>query len=221
MNANSSDKSSNKPSKGGWLFFLAGLVGALIVGWVVFPMALYSKQQQPMNFNHALHMDPERVFGIEGDTQAERCQHCHSFREDGSFVGIPKLANCMECHDDPNSPLGESPEEEHFLAEYVATGKEVPWLVYSRQPDCVYFDHLSHVKVAALDCKICHGPFGESSKTPVYEKNRISGYSRNIWGKNISGIKRNTWDSMKMDDCANCHTEMGQGQNNACFVCHK
>jgi cytochrome c553 len=26
---------------------------------------------------------------------------------------------------------------------------------------------------------------------------------------------------MKMDDCARCHTEKGQEQNNACFVCHK
>jgi hypothetical protein len=26
---------------------------------------------------------------------------------------------------------------------------------------------------------------------------------------------------MKMDDCADCHTEAGVEENNACFVCHK
>lgn len=217
MNANSSDKSS----KGGPLFFLAGLIGALIVGWVFFPMALYSKQEQPINFNHALHLNPEKVFGIEGETQAERCQACHAFQKDGTYSGIPKLSKCTECHDDPESPLGDSPEEKRFLTEYVAKGKEVPWKIYSRQPDCVYFDHASHVKMAGIECKTCHGPFAENTTLPPYEENRLTGYSRNIWGKSIAGIKKNSWDKMKMDDCANCHAEMGQEQNNACFVCHK
>jgi hypothetical protein len=26
---------------------------------------------------------------------------------------------------------------------------------------------------------------------------------------------------MKMDDCAECHTENDLEENNACFVCHK
>jgi hypothetical protein len=26
---------------------------------------------------------------------------------------------------------------------------------------------------------------------------------------------------MKMDDCAECHTETGHEEHNACFVCHK
>jgi uncharacterized paraquat-inducible protein A len=42
-----------------------------------------------------------------------------------------------------------------------------------------------------------------------------------IWGRNIAGYKKNTWDRMKMDDCADCHTQKGKENNNACFVCHK
>lgn len=203
----------------GTVFFFAGFVGALIIGWIIFPMVLYSSQQQPMNFNHALHLDPN--IGIEGDTEAEMCQYCHEFREDGTFTGIPELARCMECHDDPESSLGETEEENKFLTEYVANEKEIPWLVYSRQPDCVYFSHIAHVKMGEIECSTCHGPHGKSERLPLYKENRLTGYSINIWGKNISGYAKNTWDRMKMDDCAECHSEKGHEENNACFVCHK
>jgi hypothetical protein len=202
----------------GWIFFLAGLIPALIVGWILFPMALYSKQPQPVNFSHLAHMNPDV---IEGDTQLEQCLYCHGFRDDGTFTGIPGLEKCMECHDDPESPLGEDPEEAKFLAQYVAEEQEIPWLSYYNQPDCVYFSHIAHVKMGNQDCGICHGDHGRSHELPVYEENRLTGYSRNIWGRNIAGYKVNTWDRMKMDDCAACHTEKGHPENNACFVCHK
>jgi len=211
----------NSPDKrGGWLFFLAGLIGALIIGWVIFPMVLYSKQEQPLNFNHVLHLNPD--IGIEGDTQQEQCLFCHAFRDDGTFTGIPKNATCTMCHDDPEFPLGKSEDEKKFLA-YLAEDEEVPWLVYSKQPDCVYFSHIAHVNMGKLECKTCHGDFANNKTLPVYEENRLTGYSRNIWGKHISGIYLNQkpWDRMKMDDCAECHTNSGQEQNNACFVCHK
>jgi len=126
----------------GVAFFLIGFIGSLIVGWIIFPMALYSSQPQPMNFNHALHLDPEKVDGIEGDTETEKCLSCHQFREDGTFTGIPKLEKCMECHDDPESPIGETPEEKEFLTKYVAVEKEIPWLSYYRQPGlCLFFPY--------------------------------------------------------------------------------
>lgn len=213
--------SSEKSSKGGWVFFTAGLVFALILGWVIYPMVLYSKQQQPINFNHALHLNPEKVDGIEGETEREKCLSCHEFREDGTFVGIPRLEKCMECHDDPDSPLGETRQEEEFLTNYVADEKEVGWYSYYRQPDCVFFSHIAHVEMAELDCGTCHGDHGNTEVLPPYRANRLTGYSINIWGKRISGYKKNTWDRMKMDDCAECHTKRGHEDNNACFVCHK
>jgi hypothetical protein len=213
--------SSNKTLNGGWIFFLAGLIPALILGWVIYPMVLYSKQSQPINFNHALHLNPEKVDGIEGDTETEKCLYCHEFREDGTFAGIPRLQKCAECHDDPETPLGETREEMEFLTKYVASEKEIPWLSYYRQPDCVYFSHIAHVEMGELDCQVCHGDHGNTEKLSAYRANRLTGYSINIWGKRISGYKTNTWDRMKMDDCAECHTNNGREENNACFVCHK
>lgn len=196
------------------LFFIVGLASSMLLGWVVFPKMLYSQKNQPFNFNHALHM--EEV--------SEGCESCHYFREDGSFAGVPKLEQCIECHEET---LGESEDEATFVEQYVNNDREVPWLIYSRQPDCVFFSHAAHVKSAKMDCVTCHGHIGESESLRPYEENRITGYSRDIWGKNIAGFKKHTWDRMKMDDCADCHKEAGvhessvQTQKDACFVCHK
>jgi hypothetical protein len=195
------------------LFFIIGLVASLVLGWVIFPQLLYSKKKQPVDFNHALH----------NELVEESCESCHFFREDGTYHGVPTLAQCIDCHEEVN---GEDPEEEKFVTQYVAKGREVPWLVYARQPDCVFFSHIAHVKMGQMDCVTCHGHIGESESLKVYEANRITGYSRDIWGKNIAGIKWNSWDRMKMDDCADCHKKnnvnLGSVQTGrgGCFVCH-
>jgi hypothetical protein len=178
-----------------FLFFIFGLAASLIVGWVIFPKLLYSRKKQPINYNHVLHLEE-----VE-----DSCDSCHFFREDGSFSGVPRLVLCVDCHEEVQ---GETPDEAKFVEEYMAKGIEVPWLVYSRQPDHVFFSHAAHVKLVEIDCAECHGSISESEKSRVYEVNRITGYSRDIWGKNIAGFKRNTWDRMKMDDCADCHAKM-------------
>lgn len=195
------------------LFFILGLAASMIVGWIVFPKVLYSQKKQPIEFNHALH----------NELVEDGCESCHFFREDGSYHGVPKLDQCIECHEEVN---GEDPEEARFVNEFVANNREVPWLIYSRQPQNVFFSHVAHVKMGEMDCVTCHGHIGESESLPIYKQNRISGYSIDIWGRNISGIKRNSWDRMKMDDCAECHRREGVNQNSVqtlrggCFVCH-
>jgi hypothetical protein len=196
------------------LFFILGLVASLVLGWVVFPQLLYSSKEQPIQFNHALHND-------EVD---EECESCHFFREDGTYSGVPKLEQCIDCHEEVQ---GEDPEEEKFVTQYVEKDREVPWLIYSRQPDHVFFSHVAHVKMGKMDCVTCHGHIGESESLKVYQANRITGISRDLWGKNIAGFKKNTWDRMKMDDCSECHVRENVNQNSVqtlkggCFVCHK
>jgi len=210
------DKPKAASDGGGFpfLFFIVGLAASLIVGWVVFPKLLYSKKEQPFDFNHALHVEDQ---GMD-------CESCHYFREDGSYAGIPKLAQCRDCHEDVQ---GETEDEAIFVNEYVLKDREVPWLVYSKQPPCVFFSHAAHVKSGGMECSTCHGPVGESTGLKPYEENRITGYSRDIWGKNIAGFKKHTWDRMKMDDCSECHVRLGVNQTSvqtgkgACFVCHK
>ncbi len=196
------------------LFFILGLAASLVLGWVIFPQLLYSQRRQPVEFNHALHNE-------EVD---EECESCHFFREDGTYSGLAKLAQCIDCHEEVQ---GEDPAEEKYVKQYVAKGREVTWLVYSRQPDHVFFSHVAHVKMGKMDCVTCHGNIGESESLKVYQANRITGISRDIWGKNIAGFKKNTWDRMKMDDCSECHQRENFNQNSVqtlkggCFVCHK
>ncbi|MGD9078300.1 MAG: cytochrome c3 family protein [Desulfobacterales bacterium] len=195
------------------LFFIFGLIASLIVGWVIFPKLLYSQKRQPVDFNHALHNEE-----VENG-----CESCHFLRDDGTYHGVPTLAECIDCHEEVN---GEDPEEAKFVNEFVAKGREVPWLIYSRQPQNVFFSHAAHLKMGQMDCVTCHGHIGESESLRVYQENRISGYSIDIWGKNIAGIKRNSWDRMKMNDCSNCHVRENVNQNSVqtlkggCFVCH-
>ena len=217
-NAVAETPGAHEPSEGSGgtiiLFFFIGLVASLVLGWVIYPSLLYSKKNQPVEFNHALH-------AAEVDNG---CQSCHFFREDGTFSGAPQLAQCIDCHAEP---MGNSQAELHFVEHYVSKDREVPWLIYSRQPDCVFFSHAAHVLAAKMDCVVCHGHIGESESLKVYEANRITGYSRDIWGANIGGFKRNTWDRMKMDDCAECHVKENvhqssvQTRKGGCFVCHQ
>jgi len=161
---------------------------------------------------------------LHNEQADDSCQSCHFFREDGTYSGVPKLAQCIDCHEEVQ---GESAAEEKFVTQYVEKGREVPWLVYSRQPDCVFFSHAAHVKMGKMDCVTCHGHIGESESLRVYQANRITGVSRDIWGKNIAGFKKNSWDRMKMDDCSECHQRENVNQNSVqtlkggCFVCHK
>ena len=94
------------------LFFIIGFAASMVLGWVIFPKLLYSQKQQPFSFNHALHVE-------EVD---DSCQSCHFFREDGSFSGIPKLAQCVDCHEEP---MGETEDEAIFVEQYVAKEREV------------------------------------------------------------------------------------------------
>jgi hypothetical protein len=214
--AESQEKVPNASETGGpiILFFMIGFVLSLVVGWVIFPKLLYSQKKQPVDFNHAMHVE----------LVDEGCESCHYFREDGSFSGAPALAQCIDCHDEVQ---GDTANEIKFFEDYVQKDREVPWLIYAKQPQCVYFSHIAHVKMANMDCVTCHGDIGDSTQLPIYEQNRISLYSRNIWGKNIGGFKENTWDRMKMDDCAECHVREGvrqasvQTTKGGCFVCHK
>lgn len=191
-------------SKADWLLLVVGFVLACGFGFWLTPTILYAEKAQPMQFSHELHME-----------QTGECQYCHFLREDGSFNGIPSMETCLDCHTE--EPMGETPEEK-VLGEYIKQGKPIPWLVYSKQPDCVFFSHAAHTANAGFECAKCHGDHGETTSLRPYEYNRLTGYSRDIWGKSILGLG-DPPERMKMDDCADCHRD--NGVRDACFVCHK
>jgi menaquinone reductase, multiheme cytochrome c subunit len=189
------------------IVFGLGFTVALLIGWVAFPRALYISQEQPLDFFHKTHADKSGLTG---------CDSCHVIGSDGQYSGIPKTEVCAGCHTDK---LGISQDEALLVDHYVQQGKETPWLVYSRQPANVWFSHAIHTRRAGLNCADCHGNYGESDQSKIYEQNRITGYSRDIWGHSISRLRRAPHDGMKMTDCENCHrrhhVEVG------CLGCHQ
>jgi menaquinone reductase, multiheme cytochrome c subunit len=191
---------------GTWLLG-GGFTFSLAFGWFLFPYLLYKTEAQPLQFSHKTHT---------GDKVGMVCSDCHALAADGRFQGIPAVAQCSTCH---ASPVGTSSDEKVLVERYITPGKEIPWRVYSRQPDNAYFPHAVHLKLGELKCEDCHGPHGKSARLRDYQVNRISGYSRDIWGSNISGIPTEPWQGMKMDRCVRCHAQ--HGRRDGCIDCHK
>lgn len=189
------------------LVFSTGVAIALIAGWAVFPRVLYVSQEQPFDFYHKTHSEKSGL---------AQCDSCHVIGADGQFSGVPRTEVCTGCHTDK---LGTNENEALLVDNYVKRAHETPWLVYSRQPANVWFSHAIHTRGAGLACTECHGSYGESDRLKIYEVNRISGYSRDIWGHSISRLRRTPGDGMKMTDCESCHrrhhVEVG------CFGCHQ
>jgi hypothetical protein len=168
---------------------------------------LYVKKPQPLEFRHKTHSEKSGV---------AECAECHSLRDDGEFSGLPAMEKCAACHADK---IGESVAEATLVSSYIKPGRETPWLIYSQQPANVWFSHAIHVKRAGLKCDECHGKYGESDQVMVYEVNRISGYSRDIWGHSMSRLHRAPGDGMKMSDCEDCHRT--RHVEAGCLGCHK
>jgi len=187
--------------------FVLGAAAALAAGWVAFPLVLYTNEPQPIAFSHAAH-------GEAGAGMS--CEDCHAILESGRFTGVPGVASCAECHAEP---IGGSAEEKRLVEEFVTPVVEIPWRVYSRQPDHVFFSHATHVKLAGLNCSDCHGAHGESAAPPVYAGNRLTGYGESHGGFAWALASRTALRARQMTDCSNCHFEAGVRAS--CLDCHK
>jgi hypothetical protein len=189
------------------IFFFFGVAVALFIGWVAFPRVLYSQKHQPLDFLHKTHAEKSGLTD---------CAECHVVREDGSFAGLPATEKCAGCH---SERVGESKAEAILVDSYIKPAQETPWLVYSRQPANVWFSHAIHLKRAKLSCAECHSSYGEQDSVRLYQVNRISGYSRDLWGHSISRLRNGPHEGMKMSDCEKCHRQ--RNLEVGCLGCHQ
>jgi len=190
----------------GILIFFTGFIGMLLFGWFLFPSLMYQSLEQPFQFSHVTHTD---LTGFS-------CNDCHYVKSDGRFSGIPTNENCSMCH---MGMLGETEDERIFVEEYLMKDREVPWFVYSRQPENVYFPHVQHIELGEMSCETCHGDHGTSESLRSFQRNRLSGYSRDIWGPSITRINNPPGTGMKMNDCIRCHEQADL--TIGCIGCHK
>jgi len=186
---------------------LLGLLLGIAAGWAAFPYLLYEREAQPLSFSHAAHA---------GETLGLGCEDCHGFEPDGRFIGVPPIEQCAACHEET---IGDSADEAILVRDYVQPRREVPWRVYAREPDNAYFPHVVHVREAGIACERCHGEHGSTATLRPLERNRVSGYSRDIWGERISGIATAASDGKKMSDCLRCHATEDVAAS--CQDCHR
>jgi hypothetical protein len=188
-------------------WFATGFGLVMGFGWFVFPNVIYKNVDQPLQFNHKLHT---------GETVGQQCSDCHELLSDGSFSGIPTNEKCGVCHAER---IGSSVAESLMVVDYISKGREIPWLSYAHQPENVYFSHTPHLVKAKLPCERCHGEHGKTDQLRPLQVNRISTYSRDIWGSSIIRWKRHEWDGMRMVDCSDCHER--HQMEESCIDCHK
>lgn len=110
------------------------------------------KAEQPVQFNHRLHVED---LGLE-------CTDCHPYYEDETFSGLPSADACAFCHEEAQ---GENPEEAKLLR-LLADERPLDWQPLFRQPSHVFYSHRRHVAVAELECEACHGPIATSEAPP-------------------------------------------------------
>ena len=135
---------------------------------------------QPIAFDHRLHVEM-----ID-------CLDCHAHYEDSAHSGLPKLSDCMICHEEPQSDSA----EEQLVRELAEAGDDDVFVKLFQMPDNVAYSHARHVGVAGIECATCHGPIAETSSPPEQPLVRVT-----------------------MDFCIDCHEQQGAATD--CTTCHR
>lgn len=165
--------------------------------------------EQPISYSHRLHAG---YLNID-------CQYCHTGVEESRHATLPPLQTCMNCH---MHVQGQTEEAKHNISKLIeawgnGNGPGVQWKRVHNNPDFVYFNHMTHVKIAnyvddggkvtkGIDCEVCHG----DQKTV--------------------GVARQ-YQNLTMGWCINCHRDQNERQGNlgmavrapvnACDACHR
>jgi hypothetical protein len=157
-------------------------VTVLVLGAVFFVAlrTVWGSVKQPISFNHKIHAENEL-----------ECLDCHLYFNEHASSGNPSLEICSGCHEEPQG----TGAEEQKVVDHVTSGKEIEWKRLYRVPEDVYFSHKRHVVLGELECNVCHGDIGESTKPPA----RAS--------------------QITMGECMKCHEE--KAADNDCIACHK
>ncbi len=140
--------------------------------------AMNFQAQKLQAFNHKTHIT---------EYEADDCETCHEYYDDGRFKGIPTAGDCRTCHD------GETAEVLESLKKF--KDSEKPWEAFAKQPDLVYFSHkVVMTSSKKTRCSSCHGDKENSTTTGK------------IKGKMLMGVCMDCHDARRISNkCAVCH----------------
>lgn len=169
--------------------------------------------EQPISYSHRLHAG---VLNID-------CQYCHTGADKGRHATIPNLQTCWNCHETVKGRTEEAKSEiNKLLLAWQDRDKNgepdgISWKRVHNNPDFVYFNHQSHVRIAkhidadgkitdGIDCAYCHGDMTENGVAKQQEQ-------------------------LSMGFCINCHREQNErhvaaklparAPVNSCDACHR
>lgn len=137
------------------------------------------------DINHAIH--------VERDLQ---CVDCHQGVESRARAGVPGIAVCAECHDDPEDAIGRTGNGKRIL-DHVQRREELWWPKLYTLPDHVAFSHRRHVAAGKIACARCHGDIASTRSLPDEPEGAV----------------------LTMNECMECH--VGSGASNDCCGCHR
>jgi hypothetical protein len=137
------------------IFLVAGMLGLssckMQFGWG------YNEgfsPDQPIAFDHALHVNQNKI----------QCLYCHNQVERSPHSSIPPLSTCMNCHLVVKT---DSPQIQKLRDAY-DKGVSIPWVKVHMLPDHVKFNHSAHL-AKGVNCETCHGKVETMKKIAQYQ----------------------------------------------------
>jgi hypothetical protein len=109
--------------------------------------------EQPIPFEHSLHVGTHKI----------QCQYCHNQVERTKHSNIPALSTCMNCH----LQVATDKPAIQKLREAYDSGGSVEWVRVHMLPDFVHFNHNAHI-AKGVNCQTCHGPIETMSKVEQF-----------------------------------------------------
>ncbi len=126
-----------------WIVVISASLLALALVVAGFVLVRGSSVEQPIDFDHRLHIED---IGFQ-------CTDCHLYAETGIRATIPNVDICAYCH---AAPMTDSTSEA-LVVEHIEKGEPIPWRKVTRVPAHVFFSHRRHTSVADIECVTCHG----------------------------------------------------------------
>jgi len=157
-----------------------------------------------IRFSHKLH-----------DEQAE-CAGCHTTVQEQAEAGVPKLSDCLDCHDGMQSEKPEDQVEEKKLEIYAAGKREIQWRRSAYMVPDIKFSHKVHVVEGELACKDCHGDIAQTDalpKTPAFP------YTHQLCGECHEVEKTDVEEVAVTEDAVG--GEVAEEDQGECRMCHQ
>ncbi len=125
-----------------------------------------------------------------------KCVACHAGATKSAAAGMPRVADCLDCHEGAQAKTPEGRQEEAKLEALARAAPEYAWPRPARLAAHAFFSHRRHVALAKLECAACHPGVAGAAAAPRAATGRFS-----------------------MAWCMACHAERRASAD--CLACHR